>query len=84
MPSFSKRSLLAGLALGASTIAYAGRHPQFSWHTVPVFAETSNVTGFFDDGALDTLAKFPLYVAEKAYAYPEPGYAETKLSLIHI
>lgn len=53
--------------------------PRFSWQTVPVFAETSNISGIFDDSALQTLAKFPLFVAEKAYDYPGIGYAEDKL-----
>lgn len=50
----------------------------FSWHTVPVFAETSNVSGLFDNAALDTLARFPLFVAEKAYDFNAPGFAEDK------
>jgi hypothetical protein len=41
------------------------RHPAFSWRTVPVFAETSNVSGVFDEDAVQQLARFPLFVAEK-------------------
>jgi hypothetical protein len=41
------------------------RHPAFSWRTVPVFAETSNVSGMFDEDAVQQLARFPLFVAEK-------------------
>lgn len=51
----------------------------FNWNTVPVFAETSNVSGIFDEQALTTLAKFNLFVGEKAYDYPASGYAEDKL-----
>ena len=47
----------------------SSRKPMFSWHTVPVFAETSNVSGLFDNAALDTLARFPLFVAEKVSGY---------------
>ena len=45
--------------------AHPRRHPSFSWHTVPVFAETSNISGVFDADAISTLARFPLFVAEK-------------------
>ena len=60
----------------------APRQPVHSWHTVPVFAETSNVTGPFDQKALETLAKFPIFIAEKAYNYPAPGFAEDKLGVL--
>eukprot|EP00037_Helgoeca_nana_P014205 m.132461 g.132461 ORF g.132461 m.132461 type:complete len:400 (-) comp22449_c0_seq1:22-1221(-) len=56
--------------------------PPFSWRTVPVFAETSNVTGVFDAEALATLAKFPFFVAEKAYDFDAPGFAEDKLATL--
>lgn len=42
------------------------RGSNWSWRTVPVFAETSNVSGVFDTEAMATLAKFPLFVGEKA------------------
>jgi hypothetical protein len=45
------------------------RHPAFSWRTVPVFAETSNVSGVFDEDAVQQLARFPLFVAEKVSAW---------------
>jgi len=56
--------------------------PPFSWDRVPVFAETSNVTGRFDPAALQVLAKFPVFVAEKGYDYPAAGYAEDKLTVL--
>ena len=34
---------------------------------MPVFAETSNVSGAFDAEALATISRFPMFVAEKAY-----------------
>ena len=63
-------------------LLFAAQHapPPFSWRTVPVFAETSNVSGPFDSAALDVLQKFPLFVAEKAYDYAAPGFAEDKLA----
>eukprot|EP01044_Picomonas_judraskeda_P026475 COSAG03_NODE_8050_length_842_cov_0.873486_1_plen_240_part_01 len=70
------------LLLDISTIAAATARPPFSWDTVPVFAETSNVTGPFDARALATLRRFPLFVAEKAYDYPGPGFAEDKLTAL--
>lgn len=51
----------------------------FSWATLPVFAETSNVTGPFDDDALEALSLFGLFVTEKAYDYPSPRPAEDEL-----
>ena len=54
--------------------------PRFSWRTVPVFAETSNVSGVFDEEAIGVLARFPLFVAEKAYNFPGKGFAEEKLT----
>lgn len=42
-------SVVAGCRFAGAT--------DFSWHTVPVFCETSNVTGVFDEEALDTIAK---------------------------
>lgn len=53
--------------------------PSFSWDTVPVFFETSNVTGPFDEASIITMAKAGLVVLEKAYDYPAPGFAEDKL-----
>lgn len=77
------RFLVLTLALlsegGLLCFGSSKKSPQFSWRTVPVFAETSNISGVFDDSALRTLAKFPLFVAEKAYDYPANGYAEDKL-----
>ena len=70
------------LLLDISTTAAATAQPPFSWDTVPVFAETSNVTGPFDERALATLRRFPLFVAEKAYDYPGPGFAEDKLTAL--
>jgi hypothetical protein len=66
----------------ATAAAAAVRPPPFSWDTVPVFAETSNVTGPFDARALATLKRFPVFVAEKAYDYPGRGYAEDKLTAL--
>lgn len=62
--------LLLLLLLLTSAIDVESISPSFSWHTVPVFAETSNVSGVFDDEALHTLAKFPLFVAEKVSKAP--------------
>jgi hypothetical protein len=70
-------ALLMALPLATARVAAA---PPFSWETVPVFAETSNVSGVFDAEALAVLARFPVFVGEKAYAYREPGFAEDKLS----
>ena len=56
--------------------------PTCPWHTLPIFAETSNITGPFDHDAIQTLAKFPLFVAEKAYDYASPGFAEDKLAAL--
>eukprot|EP00937_MAST-01D_sp_MAST-1D-sp2_P005200 g5200.t1 len=53
--------------------------PSFSWDTVPVFFETSNVTGPFDDSSVRTMARAGLVVLEKAYNFPAPGFAEDKL-----
>ena len=68
------------LLCAAATASVDVPQPPFSWRTVPVFAETSNVTGAFDSTALSTLRRFPLVVAEKAYDYAAPGYAEDKLA----
>ena len=54
-------TLLCGLALAGARRT----RPEWSWRTVPVFAETSNITGPFDDAALQTLSKFPVFVGEK-------------------
>ena len=56
--------------------------PHFSWDTVPVFAETSNVSGFFDVEAMQTLSRFSLFVVEKAYAFESPGFEEDKISAL--
>ena len=66
----------------AATMSTKVRLPPFSWDTVPVFAETSNVTGPFDQRALATLKRFPVFVGEKAYDYPGPGFAEDKLTAL--
>lgn len=55
----------AGHTISESAGLPPRRHPFFSWHTVPVFAETSNISGVFDAEAMSTLARFPLFVAEK-------------------
>lgn len=73
--------LLQGVAT-VQSLRPGVKPPPFSWDTVPVFAETSNVSGPFDESALHTLARFPVYVAEKAYNYPAPGYAEDKLAAL--
>ena len=52
--------------------------PGFSWRTVPVFAETSNVSGVFDEEALETLSRFSVFVLEKAYDWGAPGFGEDK------
>ena len=57
-------ALLMVLPLATARVAAA---PPFSWETVPVFAETSNVSGVFDAEALAVLARFPVFVGEKAY-----------------
>ena len=66
----------------ALALAAAAKPPPFSWRTVPVFAETSNVTGPFDDTAVSVLTKFSVVVGEKAYDYPDPGFAEDKLAAL--
>lgn len=53
--------------------------PGFTWDTVPVFVETSNVTGRFDDGALATIAKANLFVIEKGYDPANASYTEDKV-----
>jgi hypothetical protein len=52
--------------------------PGFSWDTVPVFVETSNVTGPFDDAALRTIAKANLFVLEKGYDPANKSFTEDK------
>lgn len=82
--------LLAAIALPAAVAETAilretggrGKQPAFSWRTVPVFAETSNVSGAFDAEALETISRFSMFVAEKAYDYPAGGFAEDKLSAL--
>ena len=75
--------LFVASVLMGSTAAVAGvPQPPFSWHTVPVFAETSNVSGVFDDEAMGVLRRFPLFVAEKAYDFPAAGFAEDKLAAL--
>ena len=69
------------LVILATACAHAAHtYPKFSWHTVPVFAETSNVTGYFDDAALQSLSKFHMFVGGKAHAFDEPGFDEDKLT----
>ena len=46
---------------GNSSIHY----PTFSWDTVPVFWQGCNVSGAFNDTALDALEKFSMVVIEK-------------------
>jgi hypothetical protein len=53
--------------------------PGFSWNTVPVFFETSNVTGPFDSYALEVLSKANVVVFEKGYNFPSSGFAEDKI-----
>eukprot|EP00041_Stephanoeca_diplocostata_P016697 m.329882 g.329882 ORF g.329882 m.329882 type:complete len:379 (-) comp20452_c0_seq2:192-1328(-) len=66
----------------SNTIRKLSTLPSFSWETVPVFAETSNVTGPFDEDAMNALSKFQLFVAEKAYMFDYPGFAEDKLNTL--
>ena len=71
-----------GILLGAFVVpssASPAALPSFSWDTVPVFFETSNVTGPFDEAAMSTMARAGLVVLEKAYDFPAPGFAEDKL-----
>jgi hypothetical protein len=53
--------------------------PSFSWDTVPVFIETSNVTGAFDSTALSTISKANLFVIEKGYDPINNSYTEDKV-----
>lgn len=46
--------VLVGVAFGM----VAAEAPPFSWDTVPVFCETSNVTGVFDEEAIKTIARY--------------------------
>jgi hypothetical protein len=52
--------------------------PGFSWDTVPVFIETSNVTGAFDAAALSAIAKANLFVIEKGYDPANKSFTEDK------
>ena len=63
----SSRSGPIPLLAATTLLAAATALPAFSWRTVPVFAETSNVSGAFDAEALATISRFPMFVAEKAY-----------------
>jgi hypothetical protein len=74
--------LLAVTSMMACARGSPVKPPPFSWDTVPVFAETSNVTGPFDERAMATLRRFPVFVGEKAYDYPAAGYAEDKLTVL--
>lgn len=55
----------AVLAMLCTGLAAAAIPAPWDWRTVPVFAETSNVTGPFDAEAMSTLARFRLFVGEK-------------------
>lgn len=82
MGALSPLALAAlGCSLGVPVPVHAAL-PPFSWDTVPVFAETSNVTGPFDAAALATLKKFSIFVGEKGYDFPSAGFAEDKLAAL--
>jgi hypothetical protein len=74
--------LRLGLLLAAGCGTATATPPAFSWSTVPVFAETSNVSGVFDERALAVLKRFPVFVGEKAYDYHAAGFAEDKLAAL--
>lgn len=82
-PTTSKSSgATCGVNGGAPPTPGPAPLPSFSWDTVPVFAETSNVTGEFDAAALAALARFNMFVVEKAYDFPAPGFAEDKVAAL--
>lgn len=49
--------------------------PEFSWDTIPLFFHSMNMSGPWNDAALERIAQFPIVTMEKAHALPHlvPG-----------
>ena len=58
----SKYLLLLALCAGLSW----GALPQFSWDTLPVFFHSCNITGQYNEEALQTIAKYQMVTIEKS------------------
>eukprot|EP00483_Globobulimina_turgida_P011958 UN11980 len=77
--------LATALYVLVSLVSCELKWPEFSWDTVPVFIHMCNVTGSFNQTALQFFAKFPLITIEKGqgvYATEEPyasNYAENNI-----
>lgn len=59
------------------------RLPQFSWKTVPVFAHSCNMSAYWTQPAIETLARYPMVTIEKAHAvYASPPEADAEAKIV--